>query len=161
MFCITLEIWQAPISAGKRHLIVISPNQDIRPQLSSCSDPYYSFQGMDPILICYKKNFTLGWKEKLVGFQVFFNLCCLSLLWRLQFKSRGRVDIVGRSEWKICTLIKLQPDVSSTRGRASPMCCTPKGTTHCLLKVAPGVSPRIDICSRDTRLFVQSDFHQD
>lgn len=135
VLCTTLEISQAPISAGSGHAIVVSPAQDTRPQLSRCSDLFCSFLGMDLISIHYKKRFTLGGKRSWGDFSFFQPVLFFYLLWRLEFKSWSRGDIVGRTEWKMCTVIKMQPDVSSTCGRALLMCCTPQGTVDCLLKV--------------------------
>lgn len=70
----TQEIWQAPISGGKNHAIVVAVNQDIRPQLPSCSDFCCSFLGMDLKIHLLQEEIHSWWKDKLVGFS--FLLTC-------------------------------------------------------------------------------------
>lgn len=60
--CSVLETWQAPISAGRKHATVVSPDQDIGLELHSCSALSCSFLGRDRVPVHHKNSFAYGGK---------------------------------------------------------------------------------------------------
>lgn len=92
--CVTLEIWQAPISAGRKHVTVVSPDRDISFTAAQPSPvPYW---GLIWYLFTARSDLLMV-EEEAGGNPVSLDSCWLSLLCRLGLKSWGRGDAVGSS----------------------------------------------------------------
>lgn len=141
MLCIILEVWQASISAGRKHVTVVSPNQDIRPKLSSCLNLYCSCPGMDLIPICNKRRFTSVERE--AGL-ISFNLCC-------NLKAEVEVTLWAGME-------NVYTHQTTTRCFIYMRTCLthvqyPQGHHSLPPQSVPGVSPCRYTCTRDICLF--------
>lgn len=127
--CVTPEIWQAPISAGRRHVTVVSPDRDISFTAAQPSPvPYW---GLIWYLFTARSNLLMV-EEEAGGNPVSLDSCWLSLLWGWDWKAEAEVTLWAAASGK-CVQSCSCNHVDVAHPRAVSL-------GH-LFRVPPGISP--------------------